>query len=193
MIPATLTELEAVRNECRSMVKSRAFASGGTSLIPIPGTDVVADVGILMQLLPAINEKFGLSQDDIEGMDAETKAAVYGLILSMGSAVIGKLVTRELVIKLLQKVGVRMAAKQATRFVPFAGQALSAVLSFTAMRYVGNKHVEDCYEVARKLIEDRRAKETHLPDDSEILGRITESVPIDSHVQDPGPDTLPKE
>lgn len=196
MIPATHKDLETIRTECRSMVKSRAFASGSTSLIPIPGTDVVADVGILMKLLPAINEKFGLAKEDVEGMDAETKAAFYGLVLSMGSAVIGRIVTREVVIKLLQKVGVRMAAKQATKFVPFAGQALSAVLSFSAMRYVGNKHVEDCYQVALKLMEERRAKAHELPDDSEILSRITESVPIDSgaHTSDEAAAaTTPKE
>lgn len=195
MIPATHKELEEIRTQCRSMVKTRALASGSTSLIPIPGTDVVADVGILMQLLPAINEKFGLAKEDVDGMDAESKAAFYGLFLSMGSAVIGRLVTREVVIKLLQKVGVRMATKQMARFVPFAGQALSAVLSFSAMRYVGNKHVEDCYQVALKLLEERRAKATQLPEDSEILSRITESVPIDSKDQSKNElaDTTPKE
>ena len=195
MIPATHKDLEAIRTECRSMVKSRAFASGGTSLIPLLGTDVVADVGILMQLLPAINEKFGLAKEDVEGMDAETKAAFYGLVLSMGSAVIGRIVTREVVIKLLQKVGVRMATKQMARFVPFAGQALSAVLSFSAMRYVGNKHTEDCYQVALKLLEERRAKAHELPEDSEILSRITESVAIGSeaHAHDEAAGTIPKE
>ncbi|MFD1139229.1 hypothetical protein PUW24_05955 [Paenibacillus urinalis] len=172
MIPATLEELEAIRKECRSMVNTRAFASGGTALVPIPGTDVVADVGMLMQLLPAINDKFGLSEKQLSGMDAESKAAIYGLVMSMGSAVIGKLITRELVIKLLQKVGVRMAAKQAARIIPIAGHALSAALSFSAMRYVGNKHVEDCYNVARQLIEQRRAKELEIPADAVIVDTV---------------------
>ncbi|MCM3785519.1 hypothetical protein M3231_21335 [Neobacillus mesonae] len=172
MIPATLQELEAIREECLSMVKTRAFASGGTALLPIPGTDVIADVGMLMQLLPAINEKFGLSEQQLSGMDAESKAAVYGLVMSMGSAVIGKLITREVIIKLLQKVGVRMATKQVTRFVPIAGNAISAALSFSAMRYVGNKHVEDCYQVARQLIEQKRPKELDPPADAVIVGSV---------------------
>lgn len=191
---ATHAELEAVRKECRSMVMSRAIASGSASLIPIPGTDAAVDVGILMNLLPAINKKFGLSQDDIEGMDAETKAAFYGLALSIGSAVIGKMVTREIVIKLLQKVGIRVATKQVTKFVPLAGQALSSLLSVSAMRYIGNKHVEDCYSVAVQLLEKRRLQENEVPNDSEIRNRMETAAPIHHliHNQE-NAETIPKE
>ncbi|WP_339847139.1 hypothetical protein MKY42_30620 [Paenibacillus sp. FSL W7-1088] len=153
MIPATLEQLEQVRKECRTMVKKRATASAGTTLVPLPGTDVLADVGMLMQLLPAINNKFGLSQKQLDGMDPETKSMIYGFIMSIGSKVIGRMVTKELVVQVLRRVGVRVATKSVAKFVPFAGQGLAAALSFTAMRYVGNKHVEDCYEVVKRMIE----------------------------------------
>ncbi|OAX46109.1 hypothetical protein [Paenibacillus sp. AD87] len=155
MIPATLEQLEQVRKECRTMVKKRATASAGTTLVPLPGTDVLADVGMLMQLLPAINNKFGLSQKQLDGMDPETKSMIYGFVMSIGSKVIGRMVTKELVVVVLKRVGVRVATKSVAKFVPFAGQGLAAALSFTAMRYVGNKHVEDCYEVVKRMIEQR--------------------------------------
>lgn len=155
MIPATLEQLEQVRKECRTMVKKRASASAGATLVPLPGTDVLADVGMLMQLLPAINDKFGLSQKQLDGMDPETKSMIYGFVMSIGSKVIGRLVTKELVVQVLKRVGVRVATKSVAKFVPFAGQGLAAVLSFTAMRYVGNKHIEDCYEVVKRMIEQR--------------------------------------
>ncbi|MEC0109789.1 hypothetical protein P4H27_22730 [Paenibacillus taichungensis] len=155
MIPATLEQLEQVRKECRTMVKKRATASAGTTLVPLPGTDVLADVGMLMQLLPAINNKFGLSQKQLDGMDPETKSMIYGFVMSIGSKVIGRMVTKELVVQVLKRVGVRVATKSVAKFVPFAGQGLAAALSFTAMRYVGNKHVEDCYEVVKRMIEQR--------------------------------------
>lgn len=34
MIPATLEQLEQVRKECRTMVRKRATASAGTTLVP---------------------------------------------------------------------------------------------------------------------------------------------------------------
>ncbi|MGF6353340.1 uncharacterized protein (DUF697 family) [Paenibacillus sp. 4624] len=155
MIPATMEQLEQVRKECRTMVRKRATASAGSTLVPLPGTDVIADVGMLMQLLPAINNKFGLSQKQLDGMDPETKSMIYGFVMSIGSKIIGRMVTKELVVQVLKRVGIRVATKSVAKFVPFAGQGLAAALSFTAMRYVGNKHIDDCYEVVKRMIEQR--------------------------------------
>ncbi len=163
MIPATLEQLEQVRKECRTMVRKRATASFGTTLVPLPGTDVLADVGMLMQLLPAINNKFGLSQKQLEGMDPETKSMIYGFVMSIGSKVIGRMVTKELVVQVLKRIGIRVATKSVAKFVPLAGQGLAATLSYTGMRYVGNKHVDDCYEVVKRMIEQREAIPGEMP------------------------------
>lgn len=52
----TIAELDLIREECRSMVAKRAAVSGTVSLLPVPGADVLTDVGILMELLPSINK-----------------------------------------------------------------------------------------------------------------------------------------
>lgn len=122
MTARTIEELEQIRKECKSMVTKRAAASGGAVLVPVPGADVLADVGILMQLLPAINGKFGLSEKQLEGLDAETKSMVYGFITSIGSKLIGRLITREVIVQILQKMGIRIATKQVSKFVPLLGQ-----------------------------------------------------------------------
>ncbi|MFB5760011.1 hypothetical protein [Paenibacillus medicaginis] len=153
----TVEDLDRIRQECRSMVTKRAIASGGTALIPLPGADVFADVGILMQLLPAINAKFGLSEKDLSGLDAEAKSMVYGLITSVGSSLIGRVVTKEIILHLLQKLGLRIATKHAAKLVPILGQGLAAALGFTAMRVIGNRHVDECYEVAKRLMQQRAA------------------------------------
>ena len=61
MLPKSITELEKIRASCKTMVRRRAATSGGMSLIPIPGVDIAGDVGMLLQLIPAINRKFGLT------------------------------------------------------------------------------------------------------------------------------------
>ena len=66
---------------------------------------------------------------------------------------VGRVVTRELVIKLLKTVGVRLTAKQAAKAVPFAGQVVAASLSFAALKYLGDRHIEDCVQVADTLME----------------------------------------
>lgn len=67
------------------------------------------------------------------------------------------MITRGILLGILKKFSKRIAVKQAAKFVPVVGQGLAAGLSFTAMKYVGNKHVEDCYTVAKKMLEHTAA------------------------------------
>lgn len=45
------------------MVNKKATASAAAAAIPLPGLDVGADVAIMLELLPAINRRFGLSRN----------------------------------------------------------------------------------------------------------------------------------
>jgi hypothetical protein len=56
-----LSEIEAIVRRCRRMVTQRALLAAGVATVPVPGLDWVTDVGILVRLLPKINEAFGLS------------------------------------------------------------------------------------------------------------------------------------
>ena len=69
-----------------------------------------------------------------------------------GSLLVGRLVTRELVLRVLKVVGVRLSAQQAAKYVPLAGQAVSAVLTFSALKYVCEQHILQCMEVSRLLM-----------------------------------------
>jgi uncharacterized protein (DUF697 family) len=155
MVNYSLNDLERIKQECKRMVIRRATASGGAAMVPIPGTDFLADVSMLMRLLPAINEKFGLSEEQLSGLDNRTKAYIYGYITAIGSRTIGKIISREIVFQLLKKVGIRVASKQVVKYVPLVGQGMAAALSFSAMRHAGNSHINDCYEVAKKIIEQQ--------------------------------------
>ncbi|TCP52556.1 hypothetical protein EV586_10937 [Tumebacillus sp. BK434] len=154
MLPKTLEELDHIRKDCYCMVAVRAVVSGSASLIPIPGTDIAADVGMLLQLIPAISKRFGLDKEQINQFDPHTKALVLRLIQAAGSRFIGKLVTEQVILQILKKVGLRYTTKQIVKYIPFVGQATSAVVGFSAMWYVGNSHVEDCYEIARRVLEE---------------------------------------
>ena len=153
MLPKSVEDLEKVRKSCKAMVRKRAATSSAVSLVPIPGADILADVGMLMELVPAINKKFGMTPEQIEDLDPKHKALVLSLLKKVGADLVGKVVTKELVIVALKKVGVRMAAKQVVKYVPMAGQVLAAGLSFAAMMYLGNAHIDECYEVAKGVID----------------------------------------
>lgn len=150
-------ELEEIKKSCRSMVTKSSSLSAGTAIIPVPGLDIGSDVAILLRLIPKINEKFGLTPEQIENLDTESKVMVMTAISNVGSKMAGKYITKKLIVSLLQKMGVKVAAKGATKFVPFIGSAVAGGISFTAMKYMGNSHIDDCYEIALA------AMENHLP------------------------------
>ncbi len=151
----TMEELNKVRDDCYRLVTRRSSLSGVASAVPLPGIDVGSDAAILLEMLPAISKKFELSEADIEALDPTTKALVLTTAGSIGSKVIGHSITRDLVIRLLKKVGVKMASKQLVKYVPFAGQIIAAGIGFTAMKYVGNAHVNACYQVAKSALEQQ--------------------------------------
>ena len=43
----------------------------------------------------------------------------------------------------------RLTVKQAAKYVPVAGQAVSALMGYLAIRYLGEEHMKDCVEVAK--------------------------------------------
>jgi len=168
MVNYSLNDLEQIKKECKRMVIRRATASGGAAIVPIPGTDFLTDVSILMQLLPAINKKFGLSEEQLSGLDSRTKAYIYGYITAIGSRTIGTIISRGIVFQLLKKVGIRVASKQIVKYVPLVGQGMAAALSFSAMRHAGNSHINDCYAVAKKIIEQQN-KEWELKGEPVVI------------------------
>jgi hypothetical protein len=154
-LPRTPAELDAVAARCRAMVTRRALASAGAVLVPLPGLDLAADVALLTQLIPAINQEFGLTPDQIERLNPRAKALLYKAIVAFGGAMVGRVITRELVLQALAAVGMRITAKTAARFVPIAGQAVSAGLSYTAMRFVGTTHIRDCRRVVEAVLAEQ--------------------------------------
>jgi uncharacterized protein (DUF697 family) len=152
MPPKSVKALEKIRTSCRTMVNRRAVASGGSALIPVPGIDIAVDVGMLLDLIPAINRKFGLTPEQLDELDPKHKAHVYKMIQTISATLVGVVITERLVVAALKKVGIRMAVKQVAKYIPFAGQAVAAALSFAAMRYVGNSHVDECFAIAKAAI-----------------------------------------
>ena len=153
VLPTSRRQLAGAVKRSRQLLQRRALVSAGAALVPLPGLDIAADVGVLMNLITRINQEFGLSPRQIERLDVNSKTALYQTLMGFGGAMIGKAITRDVALRALSIVGTRVTAARATRYLPVAGQALSAALSYTAMRYVGERHIKDCIRVVEDMIE----------------------------------------
>jgi uncharacterized protein (DUF697 family) len=144
-------DLQDIAARCRKRVSRQAMVAAGVAMVPVPGLDWLTDVGLLVKLLPEISAEFGLTPAQIERLAPDRRIVVYKAISAGGGMLVGKLVTRELVLHMLRLVGVRLTTQQAAKYVPIAGQAVSAALTYSALRYVCEQHIRQCLSVARQL------------------------------------------
>jgi len=140
-----------VRERCRRLVRRRAAISAGVSAVPIPGVDILSDLSMFKRLVDEVNKEFGLTPEQVDRLQPRHKKLAYEVALGMGGMMVGKFVTRQLLLQVLKRSGLKLFAKSATRFVPIAGQLASAAIGFTVFRKLGYEHVEACTRVAQEL------------------------------------------
>ena len=120
--------------------------AGGQTLLPLLALRM-STPGIIVD----INRKFGLSAEQVERLAPDRQLVVFKAITAGGTMLVGRIVTRELVMSLLRMVGVRLSAQQAAKYVPIAGQGLAAVLTYGALRYVCEQHIKQCMAICEQL------------------------------------------
>jgi len=133
----------------RKLLNRRAMVAAAASAVPVPGLDWAVDAALLSKLLPEINAQFGLTPAQLDALPQHKREQVQKAVSVVGSMLIGKFITRDLVIRAVQKIGMRMTVKQAAKYVPLAGQAVSALIGYTAIRYLGEQHIRECVQVVQ--------------------------------------------
>lgn len=151
LLPSSSRDIAEVRERCRRLVRRRAAVAAGVSAVPIPGVDIVSDMKLFTQLIDEVNTAFGLTAEQVERLHPQYRMIAYEAAVSVGGMLVGKLITRDLVFKLLAKSGKKLVAKQASKVVPLAGQVASAAIGFFAFRQIGYQHVDACVKVVEEL------------------------------------------
>lgn len=143
------TALAGAIQHSRKLLHRRALVAAAASAVPVPGLDWAVDAALLSRLIPQINLAFGLTPQQLDHLTPHKREQVQKAVAMVGSVLVGKFITRDLVLRAAKTVGLRLTAKQAARYVPLAGQAASALIGYSAIRYLGEQHIRDCVAVAR--------------------------------------------
>ena len=141
-------ELIAAVQRSRRLLARKALLAAAASAVPLPGIDWAADAALLSRLVPQISAEFGLSVTQIENLAPHKRERIQKAATAVGALLVGRLVTRDLLLLLARHAGMRLTVKQATKYVPLAGQVISAVLGYAALRALGEQHLKDCVKVA---------------------------------------------
>lgn len=142
--------IAAVRRS-RKLVARKALLAAAASAVPLPGIDWAADAALLSRLVPQISAEFGLSVTQVETLAPQQRERIQKAATTVGALLVGRLVTRDLLMALAKHAGLRLTTKQATKYVPVAGQIVSASLGYAALRALGEQHIKDCVKVARAV------------------------------------------
>jgi hypothetical protein len=142
--------LEAAVKRSRKLLNKRAMVAAAASAVPVPGLDWAVDAAMLSRLIPEINREFGLTPQQLDKLEPKKRDQVQKAVTLVGSVLIGKFISRDLVIKAATKIGVRLTTKQLAKYVPLAGQMVSAAVGYAAIRYLGEEHMKDCIRVAKE-------------------------------------------
>lgn len=142
--------LKAAVKRSRKLLNKRALVAAAASAVPIPGLDWAVDAALLSKLIPEINREFGLTPAQLDKLEPKKRDQVQKAVALVGSMLIGKFISKDLVIKAATKIGVRLTTKQIAKYVPVAGQLVAAAVGFAAIRYFGEEHMKDCIRVAQQ-------------------------------------------
>ena len=144
------TAMQDAVKRSRKMLHKRALLAGAVSAVPVPGLDWAVDAAMLSKLIPEINKEFGLTPQQLDSLTPKKREQVQKAVTMVGSVLIGKLISRDLVIAAATKIGMRLTTKQLAKYVPFAGQIVAATVGYAAIRYLGEEHMKDCIRVAQQ-------------------------------------------
>ena len=149
--------LEQIREECLALTKNRAYWSAGAAIVPIPFFDVVVDLGMLTQIIPYINTRFGLAPEHISVYDPETKKVHWDELRKRGFEFSGLVVARTAAKASLNNLAAKVITKQVTKFIPLGGSIIAASLGYVVMKKVAEAHVEESYKLAKSIQQKQNA------------------------------------
>jgi hypothetical protein len=135
---------QAVAQRCRQMVTRRALLAAGVAMVPVPGLDWLTDVGLLVGCCRASTPPSASAPEQIERLAPDRRIVVYKAISAGGGLLIGKVVTRDLVLRHAQAGGRAPDHAAGGQVRALAGQAVSAALTYSALRYVCEQHIQQC-------------------------------------------------
>ena len=145
----SIEELENIKKDCQSTIKRYAMASAATSVLPLPGIDIAADLTVIYKMFSVIKENYGL--DMVNPSTLEHYGALAPLVRSVFN-----FVTKDGIMKLVAHYAPKYIGKKyAAKYVPIIGQGVAAVAGYKLATFLGKKYSDDCYKLCVKILKNQ--------------------------------------
>ncbi|MDF1814416.1 MAG: hypothetical protein P1V20_19580 [Verrucomicrobiales bacterium] len=148
---------EEALQEKQELAKKRVVIYAGLAaangLNPIPGTDIAVDLGIIVKMAKEIAHIFGLDKNQVEFVKRLLGPKAIPRLFEKVAQFTTKYLAKEGIAILLKKMGKKVAAKTASKYVPFVGPAISATIGFHATLHLGRDLNNEAAELALEIIQ----------------------------------------
>lgn len=148
----TIDDLDAKKAGMKESIHWYAVSGAVNAVNPVPGIDIGVDVFIMKKMISDVLDTFGI--DD----DTKSNLKKYNIIVPAGNKLF-KYVTEEGIKLLIKEIGKKYIGKQFTKYLPLVGQVAAATAGYALIKAIGDGCVDDCYNIAKELMEKMIEKE----------------------------------
>ena len=163
-VPAYTRELvQKKREAAETIVYVYAGLAAANGLNPIPGTDILLDMGLLQKMTRQVIGEFGLQRDQLESL-AKLKVGPANLdfMLDAARTVLARMVEGGLVAffkeagaeaakQVTQKTG-KTVTRYGSKYAPYIGRLVSAGIGFGTAYYYGQFLLDDCDKALSQIV-----------------------------------------
>jgi len=153
---ATLSKetLQKKSDFLRGRIPFYAGLSAANGLNPVPGLDIAADIGILIQFGKEVLHTYGLSGEQFEFFKRYIRPDKIPILLAKIAQFSAKYVAKEGIIQLFKAFAGRAVAKSAGKWIPFAGPLIAAGIGWQSTFMLAEDLVQEGESLAREILDE---------------------------------------
>jgi hypothetical protein len=128
-----------------------SWLAAANALNPIPGLDIRVDLSIFAYMTRTVGSAYNLSEEQIEALQAGRKAqllANYDPVEHLAKR-LAPYVTGKATALALQRIGLDLLAREATKWIPAVGSVIAASIGYCMIYRSGEQLRKECEEAAR--------------------------------------------
>lgn len=148
----THEKIDRFATDCQKAIRKYAVASGIGAALPIPGSELATDAVMASAMIDEVLRRFRLRQADIEMLNLEAKAVLLCAAKDQGCRLVGKAVTKRLLVQIAGGSALTATARRLVKYAPLLGQVISAGIGYAAMVALGNIVINECVRVRKSII-----------------------------------------
>ena len=147
------TMLEEKRNLSEKLISKYSALSALNAVNPIPGLDVSVDISLLYKMSLDIQSIYGLNKEQMDYQSHLLKEDNSKLLIAKAVHFASRYVGKEALLLLLKKAGISLASKEVSKWIPFVGTAIAALIGYKLTSSIGNDMLNDAEEIATETFE----------------------------------------